>query len=228
MELEYQSHGNIDIVKQLNRLDKLTSKLSLTLKNIPLSEQITKNQKEQIVKYVSNDKAAMLAKFTEKEVIAADREVGAKGSRWNLLHLCAKYDAVECIKLILKKIYQQDPNDYLLIINVQTAEGYTPLMIAIIYQANKTLQLLLRLGGSDLGIMESSKLRAYDLALNYQNEKAIQELIVYEDRCKKQMFINKQELMEEIEVTEEKGWFTSCVTCLFDYLLCLNREEVEN
>ncbi len=65
-------------------------------------------------------------------------------------------------------------------------------MIAIIYQANKTLQLLLRLGGSDLGIMESSKLRAYELALNYHNEIAIRELIVYEDRCKKHMFINKQ------------------------------------
>jgi hypothetical protein len=65
-------------------------------------------------------------------------------------------------------------------------------MISIIYQANRTLQLFLRLGGSDLGIMESSKMTAYDLALNYQNDKAIQELIIYEDRCKKQMFINKQ------------------------------------
>lgn len=101
-------------------------------------------------------------------------------------------------------------------------------MISIIYQANRVLQLLLRLGGSDLSKMESSKQRAYDLALNYQNQKAIQELIVYEDRCKKQLFINRQELMEEIVVVEEDGWFKSCVNCLFDYLLCLNREEVDN
>jgi ankyrin repeat protein len=154
--------------------------------------------------------------------------VGAKGSRWNLLHVCAKYDAVECTKLLLKKTYQQDDDEYLQIINVRTAEGYTPLMIAIIYQANKTLQLLLRLGGCDLGIMESSKLRAYELALNYQNEIAIRELIVYEDRCKKHMFINKQELMEEIAVVEENSWFSSCVTCLVDYLLCLNRQEADS
>jgi hypothetical protein len=153
MDLDYQSHGNVDFKKQLNHLDKMTSKLNLTLKDMPESEQITKYQKEQIVKYVSNDKVALLAKFTEKEVIAADREVGAKGSRWNILHVCAKYDAVECIKLILKKIYQQDSDEYIQIINVKTAEGYTPLMISIIYQANKVLQLLLRLGGSDLGIM---------------------------------------------------------------------------
>lgn len=95
--------------------------------------------------------------------------MGVKGSRWNLLHVCAKYDAVECTKLLLKKTYQQDQDDYLQIINVKTAEGYTALMISVIYQANKTLKLLLRLGGSDHSIIESSKLRAYELALNYQN-----------------------------------------------------------
>lgn len=174
MDLDYQSHGNVDIVKQLNRLDKLTSKLSLTLKDMPESQMISKQQKEQIVKYVSNDKAALLAKYMEKEVIAADREIGAKGTRWNLLHVCAKYDSVECMKYLAKKTYQEDAEEYLHIVNRQTAEGYTPLMICIIYQANRTLQLLLRLGGSDLSIMELSKLRAYDLALNYHNEKAIQ------------------------------------------------------
>ena len=94
MDLDYQSHGNVDIVKQLNRLDKLTSKLSLTLKDMPESQTISKQQKEQIVKLVSSDKPALLAKYLEKEVIAADREVGAKGTRWNLLHVCAKYDSV--------------------------------------------------------------------------------------------------------------------------------------
>lgn len=45
MDLDYQSHGNVDIVKQLNRLDKLTSKLSLTLKDMPESQMISKQQK---------------------------------------------------------------------------------------------------------------------------------------------------------------------------------------
>lgn len=194
MDLDYQSHGNVDIVKQLNRLDKLTSKLSLTLKDMPESQTISKQQKEQLVKMVSSDRAALLAKYIEKEVIAAEREIGAKGTRWNLLHLCAKYDSVECMKYLARKSYQEDAEEYLQMVNRQTAEGYTPLMVSIIYQSHRTLQLLLRLGGSDLSIMEASKLRAYDLALNYHNEKAIQELIVYEDRCRKQMYLNKQEL----------------------------------
>ena len=55
------------------------------------------------------------------------------------------------------------------IINVKTVEGYTPLMISVMYLANRTLKLLLRLGGSDYSIIESSKLRAYELAINYHN-----------------------------------------------------------
>ncbi len=60
MDFEYPSHGNVDIVKQLNRLDKLTSKLNLTLKDVPESHPITKHQKEKLVKYVTNDKPNLL------------------------------------------------------------------------------------------------------------------------------------------------------------------------
>ena len=63
--------------------------------------------------------------------------------------------------------------------NAQTAEGFTPLMIAIIYQGDKILETLLQLGGIDLNIIEKGKLRAYDLALHYRNEFAISQLIVY-------------------------------------------------
>lgn len=45
MDLDYQSHGNVDFKKQLNHLDKMTSRLNVTLKEMPESEQITKYQK---------------------------------------------------------------------------------------------------------------------------------------------------------------------------------------
>jgi len=64
-------------------------------------------------------------------------------------------------------------------------------MIATIYKSDKILELLLRLGGVDLSLIEKGKLRAYDLALHYRNEFAIGQLIVYEDRCRKKGFINE-------------------------------------
>ena len=36
MELDYQSQPNVDLSKQLNKLDKLSSRLTLTLKDIPI------------------------------------------------------------------------------------------------------------------------------------------------------------------------------------------------
>lgn len=37
MDLDYQSHGNVDFKKQLNHLDKMTSRLNVTLKDVPES-----------------------------------------------------------------------------------------------------------------------------------------------------------------------------------------------
>ena len=36
---------------------------------------------------------------------------------------------------------------------IQTSEGFTPLMISIIYHGDKVLELLLQLGGVDLSII---------------------------------------------------------------------------
>lgn len=70
MELEYQSHRNVDINKQLNRLDKLNSKLALTVRDLPSSQLIPQNSKDRIVTLISNDKARDLLRFLDKEVIS--------------------------------------------------------------------------------------------------------------------------------------------------------------
>ncbi len=143
MDLEYPSHGNVDIQKHLNRGDKLTSRLNITLKRISEAEPISKRQKQHIVKLISSDQVFPLLRYLNKEVISFDREVGPKDSRWNILHLSAKYNAQSCLKLALRKLYQEDNDEYFRLVNQQTSEGYTPLMISIIYQANFSLAVLL-------------------------------------------------------------------------------------
>lgn len=90
------------------------------------------------------------------------------------MHHCAKFNAVQSMKKLLKNIYQDDKDEYLYLINLQTSEGYTPLMLSVIYKSNETMMLILKLGGSDLSLISSNKMRAYDFAINYKNEKAIQ------------------------------------------------------
>ena len=54
-------------------------------------------------------------------------------------------------------------------VNRQTSEGYTPVMVAIVYKSDTFLSFLLNLGGVNLNIFEKGKLKAYDLALQYRN-----------------------------------------------------------
>lgn len=195
MELQYQTHRNVDIQKQLNQLDKVTSKLSLTVKDIA-ADSLPQHLKDKIVNLITKDSTRQLLKLIDKEVVAWDRDVGVKGTNWNLIHVCAKFNAVATIRALLKQVYQEGTEEYLKAVNNQTAEGFTPLMISIIYHGDKVLELLLELGGVDLSIIERGKLRAYDLALHYRNECAISHLIVYEDRCRKKPYLNEEELQK--------------------------------
>ena len=56
----------------------------------------------------------------DREVIYFDKEVGTQGGKWNVLHLCAKYDAASSFKRVCGKLYQANPDEYLRIINLKT------------------------------------------------------------------------------------------------------------
>lgn len=168
MELEYQTHRNVDIHKQLNRLDKVTSKLALTVKDLGI-ETLPQPLKDKITNLIVKDSSHQLLKLLDKEVVSWTRELGAKATQWNLIHICSKFNAANTLRKILKQIYQEGTDEYIRAVNTQTSEGFTPLMISIIYHGDKVLELLLQMGGIDLSIIERGKLRAYDLALHYRN-----------------------------------------------------------
>lgn len=54
-------------------------------------------------------------------------------------------------------------------INAKTVEGYTPLMVSILYDSKVFLQTLLEYGGLDIFIINSNKLTAYQLAVSNKN-----------------------------------------------------------
>jgi hypothetical protein len=66
MELQYQSHRNVDINKQLNRLDKINSKLALTIKDLPYNEHLPQHLKDKIVTFIGNDKIKDLLRLMHK------------------------------------------------------------------------------------------------------------------------------------------------------------------
>jgi hypothetical protein len=66
-----------------------------------------------------------------KHVINRDYEIGPEKSQWKAIHYCAKYNSLRIMRYLLKKIYQEEPEQYFSFINSKTLEGYTPLIITI-------------------------------------------------------------------------------------------------
>ncbi len=86
-----------------------------------------------------------------------------------MLHYCARWDAVECMSYILKDKYRLDHDNYSTMTNAKTIEGYTPLMVSILYDSRNFITEFLSYGGIDIFIINNNKLTAYQLAVGNKN-----------------------------------------------------------
>ena len=90
--MKYSKEGN-----DLNQLDRLARSILLSTHDIPKQDSINKGLKSKILKAINSDNARKLHQVLEKYVIGFDVEIGTRGSRWNVLHFCAKNNAHQCI-----------------------------------------------------------------------------------------------------------------------------------
>jgi ankyrin repeat protein len=54
-------------------------------------------------------------------------------------------------------------------LNSKSIEGYSPLMVAILYDSKDFLQTLLEYGGVDIFLINNNRLTAYQLAVSNKN-----------------------------------------------------------
>jgi ankyrin repeat protein len=71
----------------------------------------------------------------------------------------------------LRKFYQEQPLGYVNFVNSQTCEGYTALMLAVIWNSDRCFSVLVNYGGSDLSIRDSRYADALAHALSYKRTK---------------------------------------------------------
>lgn len=133
-----------------------------------------------------------------------ETEVGVKGSRWTLLHYSARWNAVHCLEYLLREKYQHDQEEYLAMLNAKSIEGYSPLMVAILYDAKDFMQTLLEYGGVDIFLINNNRLTAYQLAVSNKNEHAIKLLVEYEQVNKHANYIDKERLTQPFMFPDEE------------------------
>jgi hypothetical protein len=90
----------------LKQLDKLARSILLSTPDIPKQSALNKNTKAKILRIITYDHPQKLLEIVEKDVIALDTEIGTQGSKWNILHFCAKNNAYKCTDYVLKIQFQ--------------------------------------------------------------------------------------------------------------------------
>lgn len=106
MDLPYPTIKNSNLSNDLNQLDKLARSILLSTHDLPKQDSLSKSLRNKVLRAVSCDNARKLHQILEKNVIAFATEIGTRGSRWNVLHHCAKNNAHQCTEYILKTQYQ--------------------------------------------------------------------------------------------------------------------------
>jgi hypothetical protein len=99
-------------------------------------------------------------------------ELSADGKFWTGLHYACLYDNIEILEHFIKTVYKSNKSKFVDITNLQTKEGWTPLMISCIYGKVQTLGTLLGFGGQKLFVKDREGFRASDLTKKFNQKDA--------------------------------------------------------
>ena len=123
-----------------------------------------KNQLHNAIKTRDFDKVVELM---EAHDIDPNEEISVKGYLWTPFHYASHFNDTRILEYLLKRGYFKNPNNFVKMINSQTKEGWTPLMICAIYRSIDCVELLLRVGGINTAATDNSGKTALQLAEYY-------------------------------------------------------------
>ena len=96
--------------------------------------------------------------------IDPNEEVSIQGYYWTALHYAAFFGSTTHLDFFLKLAYVNDKTQFEDIVNLQTVEHYTPLMIAAMNGKKAVIELLLKIGAVKLDMKDSKGRTALELA----------------------------------------------------------------
>lgn len=153
-----------------------------------------------------------LYEYLSKNKILPHEETSDAGYHWTLIHHACRNKAAEILEFLCRNAYQLFPNDYEKIINSQTFEGFTPLILAVGTEDLPTLKTLMSFGGIDVEIQDRKGLSAREHAKNCKS-KEIGEFLSLQKDCK----LVNAELLSKMNAEEfYQSWKTSQTKSLND------------
>ena len=144
---------------------------------LDFQQDSTKNQMHTAIRERKLNKVMKLSKIYN---FLPQESCSIKGYFWNCMHYASHFQSEAILEYWLKKTYRLFPEQYVQIINEKTCEGWTPLMIATIYNSPRCIDILFKSGGIKLKEKDEKGKTALDLASIYcrsECEKIIQKEI---------------------------------------------------
>jgi hypothetical protein len=117
---------------------------------------------------IQNNSLKEYAYLLESNNLPVNIEAGMDGSFWNLAHFCIRWDAYDCLNYAIKRTYAKKYALQLSLMNQQTIEGYTAIMMAIVWNAPKCFHLLINYGGVDLSYKDKANNDPFALCIQYK------------------------------------------------------------
>lgn len=124
-----------------------------------------------------------LYEYLKNNKVSPNEETSDPGYQWTLIHHACRNKKSVILEFLCRDAYHKFPNDYEKIINSQTFEGYTPLILAVVAEDLQTLKTLLSFGGIDVELLDRKGLSARDHAKNCKT-KEIGEFLSLQKDCK--------------------------------------------
>eukprot|EP00357_Protocruzia_adherens_P007662 CAMPEP_0115021616 /NCGR_PEP_ID=MMETSP0216-20121206/31005_1 /TAXON_ID=223996 /ORGANISM="Protocruzia adherens, Strain Boccale" /LENGTH=283 /DNA_ID=CAMNT_0002394031 /DNA_START=36 /DNA_END=887 /DNA_ORIENTATION=+ len=130
-------------------------------------ETVNNTRKNRMHGAIKRNDIAAVVTYIETEAFPVNEEISVAGYHWTSLHYAAHFGTADILAYLIEKLYI-DFDNIRKNVNVQTREGWTPLMIGSIYGQLECVKLLVKSGAADLFMKDIKGKTARDLALLYK------------------------------------------------------------
>lgn len=126
--------------------------------------------KKMVRQFIEKKDLLMLHDYLLKFKISPHEEAGDLGYCWTLIHYACQNSAYQILEYLLRSAYHSFQKDYVKIVNSQSYEGWTPLMVIARAGDLETAKVLLGFGGVNISLKDKKRLTAEDHCINNQKK----------------------------------------------------------
>lgn len=103
----------------------------------------------------------------EQNDVDANEEISTMGNYWTCLHYAAHFNADQILEYLLSRTYHRNLEQFAEIVNTQTKEGWSPLMVTAIFGAVECAKVFIKYGGIKTDLVDNEGKTALELAEYY-------------------------------------------------------------